>query len=82
MEQCCGPLTVEIVPGYTAISGPILPREREISLAHAPRFNFLIIEHSSGPLAVENVPGKHYDFSTYLVKRARAESGACAEVVS
>jgi hypothetical protein len=23
------------------------------------------------------IPGKHYDFSTYLTKRARAESGAC-----
>jgi hypothetical protein len=26
------------------------------------------------------VPGKHSDFSTYLAKRARAQSGACAEV--
>jgi hypothetical protein len=32
------------------------------------------------PLAVEIVPGKHCDFSTYLAKRARAQSGACAEV--
>jgi hypothetical protein len=32
------------------------------------------------PLAVEIVPGKHCDFSTYLTKRARAQSGACAEV--
>jgi hypothetical protein len=24
-------------------------------------------------------PGKHCDFSTYLAKRARAQSGACAE---
>jgi hypothetical protein len=32
------------------------------------------------PLAVEIVPGKHCDFSTYLAKRARSQSGACAEV--
>jgi hypothetical protein len=32
------------------------------------------------PLAVEIFPGKHCDFSTYLAKRARAQSGACAEV--
>jgi hypothetical protein len=34
----------------------------------------------SGPLAVEFVPGKHCNFSTYLAKRGRVQSGACAEV--
>jgi hypothetical protein len=38
------------------------------------------MEQISGTLAVEIVPGKHCDFSTYLAKRARAQSGACAEV--
>jgi hypothetical protein len=38
------------------------------------------MEQSFGPIAVENVPGKHCDFSTYLAKRARVQSGACAEV--
>jgi hypothetical protein len=38
------------------------------------------MEQISGPLAVEIVPGKHSDFSTYLAKRTRAQSGACAEV--
>jgi hypothetical protein len=80
MEQRCGPLTVEIVPGSTAISAPILPRERELSLAHAQKCNFLIIKQSSCPLAVEMVPGQHCDFSTYLAKIAKAQSGACAEV--
>jgi hypothetical protein len=80
MEQCCGPLAVEIVPGNTAISAPILPREREISLALSQRCSFLIMEQSCVPLAVEIVPGKHCDFSTYLAKRAGAQSGACAEV--
>jgi hypothetical protein len=39
------------------------------------------MEQCFGPLAVENIPGKHSDFSTYLAKRARAQSGACAEVL-
>jgi hypothetical protein len=41
------------------------------------------MEQFCGPLAVESFPGKqekHCDFSTYLAKRARAQSGACAEV--
>jgi hypothetical protein len=38
------------------------------------------MEQRCGPLAVEFDPGKHYDFSTYLAKRARAQSGACGEV--
>jgi hypothetical protein len=38
------------------------------------------MEQCFGPLAVENVPGKNGDFSPYLAKRARAHSGACAEV--
>jgi hypothetical protein len=38
------------------------------------------MEQCCGPLAVENFPGKHSDFSTYVAKRARAQSGACAEV--
>jgi hypothetical protein len=62
------------------ISAPNLPRERKLSLAHAQRCSFLIMEQCFGPLAVEIIPGKHCDFSTYLTKRARAQSGACAEV--
>jgi hypothetical protein len=38
------------------------------------------MEQCCGHLAVEIIPGKHYDFSTYLTKRARAQSGECAEV--
>jgi hypothetical protein len=49
-------------------------------LAHAQICSFLIMEQSCSPLAVEIVPGKHCDFSTYLEKRATAPSGACAEV--
>jgi hypothetical protein len=42
--------------------------------------SFLIMEQCFGPLAVELFQGKHCDSSTYLAKRARAQSGACAEV--
>jgi hypothetical protein len=38
------------------------------------------MEQRFGPLSVEIVLGKHFDFSTYLAKRAGAKSGACAEV--
>jgi hypothetical protein len=56
----------------TAISSPILPRDRELSLEHAQRCRFLIMEQCCGPLAVEIVPGKHCDFIIYLAKRTRA----------
>jgi hypothetical protein len=83
MEQCSGPLAVEIVPGKkesTATSAPILPRERVFSLAHAQRSGFLNMELCCGHLAVKMIPGNHCDFSTYLTKRAIAQSGACAEL--
>jgi hypothetical protein len=64
----------------TSISELILPRKKELSLAHAQRCSFLIMEQCCGPLAVEIFLGKHCDFSTYLAKRWRAQSGACAEV--
>jgi hypothetical protein len=38
------------------------------------------MELCCGLLAVEVIPGKHCDFSNYLAKRARAQTGECAEV--
>jgi hypothetical protein len=38
------------------------------------------MEQIFGPLAAEMIPGKQIDFSKYLAKRARAQSGALAEV--
>jgi hypothetical protein len=38
------------------------------------------MEQCFGPLAVEIISGKNCDFSTYLAKRTRAQSSACAEV--
>jgi hypothetical protein len=80
MEQCCGPLSVKMVLGDTAISAPSLPRVRELSLAHAQKCSFLIMEQSFVPLAIKCFPRKHCDFRTYLAERARAHSGVCAEV--
>jgi hypothetical protein len=80
LEQSCGPLTVELVPGSSAISAHILQVERELRLERAQRCSFLIMEENCGPLAEEMIPGNHCDFSTFLAKRARAQSGACAEV--
>jgi hypothetical protein len=57
-----------------------MKRERELSLAHAQKCSFLIMEQCCVPMAVEIFRGKHCDFSTYLAKRVRAQSGACAEV--
>jgi hypothetical protein len=69
-----------LIQESTAISAPILPRELEISLEHEQKCNFLFMEQSCGPLAVEIVPRKHFDISTYLANRAKAQSGAYAEV--
>jgi hypothetical protein len=38
------------------------------------------MDHCCGRLAVEIVPVKHCDFSTYLAKGAKAQCGACADV--
>jgi hypothetical protein len=67
MEQFSGPQAVEIIPGKqesTAISSPILPRERELNLQHGQKCNFLIMEQRCSPLAVEIFPGNHCDFIT------------------
>jgi hypothetical protein len=82
-EQYCGYLAVEIFPGKqesTAISAPNLPRERELSLVLAQKCSFLMMEQCCDPLAVEVIPRKHCEFSTYLTKRPGAQSGACAQV--
>jgi hypothetical protein len=64
-------MAVENFEERTEISAPILKKGRELSLEHAQRCSFLIMEQSCVPLAVEIVPGKHCVFSTYLAKRER-----------
>jgi hypothetical protein len=80
MEQCCGPLAVEMVPREHC-DFSTYPAKRATAQSGAfAEVQFLIIEQSCGLLAVEIIPGKHCDFSTYLAKRARAQSGSCAVV--
>jgi hypothetical protein len=69
-----------MIPGEHCDFSTYLARERELSLEHEQRCSFLIMKQCCGFLAVEIVPEEHWDFSTYLAKRARAQSGACAEV--
>jgi hypothetical protein len=45
---------------------------RHCSLSYVQRWSFLIMDECCGPLAIEFIPGKHCDFSTYLTKRATA----------
>jgi hypothetical protein len=73
-------MAVEIFPGKHCDFSTNLDKEAQLSLEHAQRCSFLIMEQRCGPLAVEMIPGKPCNFSTKLTKRARAKSGACAEV--
>lgn len=43
------------------------------SLSLVQRWSILIMEQCCGPLAIEIIPGKHCDYGSYLVKRARAK---------
>jgi hypothetical protein len=80
MEQGCGPLAVEIIPGKHCDFSTYLAKRAKALSGECAEVKFPDYEHSCGVLAVEIFPGKHCDFSTYLEKRAKAQSGACAEV--
>jgi hypothetical protein len=80
MEQCCGPLAVEIIPGKHCVFSTYLAERARAQSDACQRCSFLIMEQSCGPLAVEIFIGKHCEFSAYLAKRATAQSGAFAEV--
>jgi hypothetical protein len=56
MEQCCGSLAVEIIPGKNCDFSNYLAKRARTQSEHAQRCSFLIIEQSFGPLAVEFVP--------------------------
>jgi hypothetical protein len=79
MEQCCGPLAVEFIPGNNCEYSIYLAKSARAQSEYAQRCSFLIMEQSCGPLAVEMIPGKYCDFSNYVAKRARAQSVASAE---
>jgi hypothetical protein len=80
MEQCCGPIAVEMVPRKPCDFSTILAKSGRAQSGACAEGHLLIMEQSCGHLAVEIFSRKHCGFSTYLAKRARAQSGACAEV--
>jgi hypothetical protein len=57
-------------------------QERELSLEHAQRCRFLIMEQRFGPLSVEIFPGNTWDFSIYLAKRVSSVRRMCRGAVS
>jgi hypothetical protein len=84
MEQCYGPLAVEMVPGKHYDFSTYLPRERELSMAHAQRCRVIIMEHCCYTLAVEMVPGKQEitAISALILPREREISLALAQKCS
>jgi hypothetical protein len=70
MEQCFVFLPVENLPGNNWYSATFLARERELSLAHVQRCNFLIMEQCCGHLTVEFIPG-NTAFSAHNLPRER-----------
>jgi hypothetical protein len=83
MEQSCGPLAVEIVPGkHCDFSNTLAKRARAQSGA-CPDVKFPdygIVLWFPGSRNDSRKAGKHCDFSTYFTKRTRTLFVACAEV--
>jgi hypothetical protein len=80
MEQCSGPLEVEIVPRKHCDFSHYLAKGTGAQSGACAEVQFPDYGTELCSLVVEMVPGKHCHFSTYFAKRARARSGACAEV--
>jgi hypothetical protein len=80
MEQSCGPLAVEMIPGKHCDFSKYLakrPRAQSFASAEVEFPNYGTVLWAAGS---RNDSRKHRDFSTYLTKRARIQFGACAEV--
>jgi hypothetical protein len=63
MEQYCGPLTVEIIPGKHCDFSIYLTKREIAQSCACTEGKFPVYKQCSVPLAVEIVPGKHFDFS-------------------
>jgi hypothetical protein len=80
MEQCCGPLAVEIFPGkHCYFNTYHAKRARALSGAcvevQFPDYGTELKSPGS-----RNDSRKHSDFSTYLAKSPRAQPFGCTEV--
>jgi hypothetical protein len=80
MEQCCGPLEVEIFPGKHCDFSTYLEKRARAQSDACADVQFPDYGTELWSLAVEMIPGNHCYFITNLAKRARVQSGACAEV--
>jgi hypothetical protein len=83
MEQCSGPLAVEIVPGkHCNFSTHLAKRARAQSGERAevqiPDYGTVL--WSPGSRNGSRKAGNHCDLDTYFTKRARAQFVTCAEV--
>jgi hypothetical protein len=72
MEECCGPLAVEIFPGENCDYNINLAKSARAQSEHAQRCSFLIMEQCCGLLAVEMIPRKHCSFSIYYQETERS----------
>jgi hypothetical protein len=59
MEECCGPMAVEIIPGKNCDFSTYLAKRARAQSEHAQRCCFLIMEQSYGPFAIKIIPRKH-----------------------
>jgi hypothetical protein len=83
MEQCCGPLAVEFIPGKHCYFSTYLAKSARAQSGayaevHFPDYGRVL--WSPGSRNSSRKAGKHCDFSIYFIKIARAQFGACAEV--
>jgi hypothetical protein len=83
MEQCCGPLSVEIVSGkHIDFSTYLAKRVRAQigALAEVKFPDYGTVLWSPGSRNCSRKAENQFDFNTYFTKSARAQFGACAEV--
>jgi hypothetical protein len=80
MEQSCGPLAVEIVPGKHCDFSNYLDKRAKAQFGACAELKFPDYGTVLWSPGSRNDSRKHCDFSTYLAKRARDQSGALAEV--
>jgi hypothetical protein len=83
MEESCGPLAVEIVPGKLCYFSTYLAkraRAQSDAFAELQIPDYGTVLWYPGSRNCSRKAGIHCHFSTYFTKRARAQFGACAEV--
>jgi hypothetical protein len=80
MEQCFGPLAVEIFQGKQCVFRTYISKRARAQSGSCAEFLFPDYGTELWSSVTRNGSRKHCDFRTYLAKRARVQFGACAEV--